>query len=87
MRQQRQQDQRRQQQQQQQQQQRQKAAAEQQERERVARAAGTMVGLPAPQPVRMLYASFSRNREKTRQTVHLPQKSIFPSETEKPQPP
>ena len=69
-------------------QQRQQAAAEQRERERVARANGTTVGLPAPPPLRMLYvSSFSRNREKTRKNVHLPQKSIFPSETEKSQPP
>ena len=70
------------------QQQRQQAAAEQRERERVARAAGTTVGLPAPPPLRMLYASsFSRKREKMWKNVHLPQKSIFPSETEKSQPP
>ena len=69
-------------------QQRQQAAAEQRERERVARANGTTVGLPAPPPLRMLYASsFSRKREKTRKNVDLPQKSIFPSETEKSQPP
>ena len=69
-------------------QQRQQAAAEQRERERVARAAGTTVGLPAPPPLRMLYASsFSRKREKMWKNVHLPQKSIFPSETEKSQPP
>ena len=69
-------------------QQRQQAAAEQRERERVARANGTTVGLPAPPPLRMLHvSSFSRKREKTRKNVHLPQKSIFPSETEKSQPP
>eukprot|EP01046_Picozoa_sp_COSAG06_P036856 COSAG06_NODE_4106_length_4570_cov_52.303288_2_plen_109_part_00 len=69
-------------------QQRQQAAAEQRERERVARANGTTVGLPAPPPLRMLpICHFPVNARKTRKIVHLPQKSIFPSGSEKSQPP
>ena len=69
-------------------QQRQQAAAAQRERERVARANGTTVGLPAPPTAAHApHLSFSRKREKTRKNVHLPQKSIFPSGSEKSQPP
>ena len=69
-------------------QQRQQAAAAQRERERVARANGTTVGLPAPPPLRMLTIDrFPENARKTRKNVHLPQKSIFPSGSEKSQPP
>ena len=54
-------------------QQRQQAAAAQRERERVARANGTTVGLPAPPPLRMLpIYRFPENARKTRK------KSIYP---------